>query len=94
VEHGYSRHDCVHTTAEVGEHLSRVVWISGFAEDVVFQDNDRIRAEHDRSGELPGNVLGFRIRYASGIGPRHFTGPDTFIDVCRKNREWYGELRQ
>ena len=94
VEHGYSRHHRVHTTAEAGEHLACVVWISGFAEDVVLQDNDRIRAEHDRGGELPGNMLGFRIRYPPGIGPRHFTGPDTFIDICRKNRERYGKLHQ
>jgi hypothetical protein len=84
----------VHTTAEAGEHLPRVVWISGFAEDMVLQDNDRIRAEHDRSGTLPGNVLRFRIRYAPGIGPGHFTGQDTFIDIGRKHRERDGELRQ
>jgi len=94
VEHGYSRHHRVHTTAETGEHLPRVVWISGFAEDVVLQDNDRIRAEHDCAGALPGNVLGFRIRYPPGIGPWHFTGHDTFIDICWKHRERYGELRQ
>jgi hypothetical protein len=82
------------TTAEAGEHLPRVVWISGFAKDVVLQDNNRIRAKHDRSGTLPRNVLGFGIRYTSGIGPGHFTGHDTFIDICRKNRERYGELRQ
>lgn len=94
VEHGYSRHHRVHTTAEAREHLARVIHISGFAEDVVSQDNDRISAEHDRGGALPSNVLGFRIRYPPGIGPRHFTGRDTFIDICRKNRERYGELRQ
>ena len=94
VEHGYSRHHRVHTTAEAREYLPRVVWISGFAKDVVLKDNDRIRAKHDRSGTLPGNVLGFRIRYTPSIGPRHFTGHDTFIDVCRNNRERYGELRQ
>jgi len=94
VEHGYSRHHRVHTTAEAREHLPRVVRISGFAEDVVFQDNDRIRAEYDRGGELPGNVLGFRIRYPPGIGPGHFTRHDTFIDICWKNRERYDKLRQ
>jgi len=30
----------MHTTAEAGEHLPRVVWISGFAEDAMLQDND------------------------------------------------------
>jgi len=94
VEHGYRRHHCVHTTAEAREHLPRIVWISGFAEDVVLQDNDRIRTEHDRGGELPGNVPGFRIRHPPGIGPRHFAGHDTFIDICRDNHERYGELRQ
>jgi hypothetical protein len=94
VEYSYSRHDRVHTTAEAGEHVPRVIWISRFAEDVVLQDNHRIRAEHDRSGVLPGNMLGFRIRYPPGIGPGHFTGHDTFIDIGRKNRERDGELRQ
>jgi hypothetical protein len=45
----------------VREHLPRVIWILRFAEDVMFEDNDRIRTEHDRGRELPGNVLGFRI---------------------------------
>jgi len=94
MQHGYGRHHCVHTTAEAGEHVPRFVWIVGFTEDVVLQDNDRIRTEHDRGGALPGHVLGFGIRHPPGIGPRHFTGPDTFIDVCRKNRERHGELRQ
>ena len=94
VEHGYSRHHRVHTAAEAREHLQRVVWISGFAEDVVLQNNDRICTEHDRGGELSGNVLGFRICHPPGIGPRPFTGYDTFIDICRNNRERYGELRQ
>ena len=76
------------------EHLPRVVWISGFAEDGVLQDNDRICAEYDRGRELPGNVLGFRICYPPGIGPRHFTRDNTFIDIGRKNRERYGKLRQ
>ena len=94
VEHGYSRHHRVYTTAEAGEHLPRVVWIAGFAKDVVLQDNDRIRAKHDCGGALPGNVLGFGIRYSPGIGPRRFPGHDTFIDICRKHRERYGELYQ
>jgi hypothetical protein len=94
VEYGYSRHDRVRPTAEAGEHLPRVIWILRFAEDLVLQDYDRIGAEHDRSGTLPGNVLRFRIRYAPGIGPGPFTGQDTFIDIGRKHRERDGELRQ
>jgi hypothetical protein len=94
VEHGHSRHHSVRSPTETGEHLPRVVWISGFAEDGVLQDNDRICAEYDRSGELLGNVLGFRICYPPGIGPRHFTRDNTFIDIGRKNRERYGQLRQ
>jgi hypothetical protein len=82
----------VHTTAEAGEHLPCVVWIVRFAKNVVLQDNDRIRAEHDCGRELPGNVQGFRIRYPPGIGPRHFTRLNTFIDMGRKNCERYGEL--
>jgi hypothetical protein len=94
VEYGYSRHDRVRPATEAGEHLPRIIWILRFAEDVVLQDNDRIRAEHDRSGVLPGNVPGFGIRYPPGIGPGHFTGHDTFIDIGRKHRERDGELRQ
>jgi len=94
VEHGYSRHHGVRPPTETGEHLPRVVWISGFAEDGVLQDNDRICAEYDRGRELPGNVLGFRICYPPGIGPRHFTRDNTFIDIGRKNRERYGKPRQ
>jgi len=87
VEYGYSRHHRVHTTAEAREHLPRVIRVSGFAKDVLAQDNDRIGAEHNRSGVLPGNMPGFRIRHPPGISPGHFTVPDTFIDICRKNRE-------
>jgi hypothetical protein len=62
LEDSYSRHHRVHTTTEAGEYLPRVVWISGLAEDVMPEDNDRIRAKYDRGGELSGSVLGFRIR--------------------------------
>jgi hypothetical protein len=94
VEDGYSRHDRVRLTAEAGEHLPRVIRIARFAEDVVLQDNDRIRAEYDRSRALAGNMLGFRICYSPGISPGHFTGQDTFIDIGRKHCERDGELRQ
>jgi len=94
VEHGHSRHHRVRPTTETGEHLPRVVWISGFAEDGVLQDNDRIRAEYDCCRALPGDVLGFGICHPPGIDPWHFTGHDTLVDIGRKNRERYGKLRQ
>jgi len=94
LEYGYSRHYRVRTTAEAGEHLSRVVWIVRFAQDVVLQDNDRIRAEHDRGRELPGDAQGFRICYPPGIDPRHFIGQNAFIDMRRKHRKRYSELGQ
>ena len=94
VEHSYSRDHRVHPTTETGKHLPRVVYVPGLAEDLLLQNDHRIRSQHDCSGALLGDVLGFGVCHPPGIGPGHFIGPDTFIDVRRENGERDGQLRE
>jgi hypothetical protein len=94
VEYGHASEHCVLTTTETGEHVPRFLNVSGFAEDLLVEHDDRIRSQHHRGGELLCDVLGFGVSYPHGVSPWDFVGQRAFIDIGRDNGKRYGQLRQ
>ena len=74
-------------SGQQAQHSLRIIGIHRLTQHQTIDYDDGVGGKDGPSIRLPGNRTGFIYGDATGVGPRVFSGPQAFVDVCRTDLE-------